>query len=288
MPLKATTEAPSEPQAPLNAASADTSNTPLRWLIGGTTGAGKTQLLATLPGKKFLYNFDPNTMATLEGFDIDYEEFLVDVTDLDLSVKTLKTGVGDSSGTRRRIEPKTYIDWEADFDSRLESGFFKNYDYIAFDSLTMFLAIIMDRVLYLNGRLGKQPEQADWAAQVNTVSNVFRAVSGQNKGIFATAHIETKQNDLTKKIYNQFILTGQLRQRLPILFNNVLVAIADSDEKTISHLVQTRSDRENPIIRTSLRNLNFFEDVTIDDFSRPEAYGLSALLRKAGKLSAVG
>jgi len=42
---------------------------------------------------------------------------------------------------------------------------FDNVDWIGYDSATLFLEIIMDRILYLNKRPGKQPEQADWAAR---------------------------------------------------------------------------------------------------------------------------
>ena len=58
----------------------------------GTTGVGKTTQFLTLPGKKFIYLFDPNALRSLAGHDVDYEEFRIDSMDLDLSVKSLKKG----------------------------------------------------------------------------------------------------------------------------------------------------------------------------------------------------
>lgn len=262
---------------------------PQRFLVTGLTGGGKSTNFLTLPGKKFMYIFDPNALASIEGFDVDYEEFNVEATDVDMSVKTLKADVGDKPSGK--IEPRTYVKWEEHFEKHLEKGFFNNYDWIGFDSFTLFSDIVMDRILYLNKRPGKQPEQADWAAQVNTIGNVFRVLSNLKAGIYCTGHVDTRQDELTKKIYNRPMMTGRLRVRIPLLFNNVLVAISQGDEKGQEYLVQTRPDREYPVVRTNLKGLEMFEDVTIPEeaFKKPELlpqYGLGALLRKAGKLPA--
>ena len=44
----------------------------------GTPGSGKTALFSTIPGKKFLYIFDPNTLQPIKEQDIDYEVFRPD------------------------------------------------------------------------------------------------------------------------------------------------------------------------------------------------------------------
>src|SRR6185437_6635319 len=255
---------------------------PDRFLLMGTTGAGKTSQILTLPGKKFAYIFDPNCLASLEGYDIDYEEFLVDATDVDLAVKTLK-GSGPQDVSSRRIEPKTYLNWEKHFESRIDSGFFDQYDWICFDSFTMFLELVMDRLLYLNGRTGKQPEQADWAAQVNTVGNVFRVFSARKTGILCNGHLDERQDELTKRIFFRPMMTGRLRVRIPLLFNHVLVCHSDQGE----YSVQTQADKLYPTIRTAFKNLDMYEDVTIRDFNRPTDYGLGALLKKAGRAAPV-
>jgi hypothetical protein len=253
-----------------------------RVLAAGFGGGGKTTQFLTLPGKKFAYLFDPNSKSSLIGHDIDFEEFNPDINDIDIAVKTLKSDVGDKG---RAVEPKTYNSWEKDFESKLDEDFFAPYDWIGFDSFTMFLAIIMDRLLYLNKRPGKQPEQADWAAQVNVVTNVFRVLSGLGKNLYATCHIDMRQNDVSKKVYNHLLLTGALRTRTPLLFNHVLCFMGNSDEEHIQYIAQTRSDRENPWIRTSMKGLEYLEDITIpfpDGFKDPEQYGLGALFKKAG------
>src|SRR3989304_5664694 len=44
----------------------------------GSTGSGKTTQFLTLPGKKFMYLFDPNAILSIKGYDVDYEELLLD------------------------------------------------------------------------------------------------------------------------------------------------------------------------------------------------------------------
>jgi len=244
-------------------------------------GSGKTTQFLTLPGKKFMYVFDPNALQTLRGHDVDYKEFCPDITDLNLSVQTLKAGRGDTN--KRRPEPKTYIDWEEDFEQRLEDGFFDDYSWIGFDSFTNFLEIIMDRTQYLSNRLGKQPEQADWAAQMITCQNVWRVITSLKLGVFATAHLDLRQNETSKKVYNHLMITGRLRVRLPQLFNNVWACHADIDAKGKPQFeVQTYPDKEFPTIRSQFKT-QVYEDVTIPDFKGDlTKYGLGRLLRQFG------
>lgn len=252
---------------------------PSRFLLLGPGGGGKTTQIITLPGKKFVYVFDPNCIASLEGYDVDYEEFLVDVMDVDLAVKTLKND-GPKDRSSKKIEPKTYLNWEKHFEEHIDSGFFDQYDWICFDSFTMFLELVMDRILFLNGRTGKQPEQADWAAQVNTVGNVFRVFTARKTGILCNGHLDERQDELTKRIFFRPMMTGRLRIRVPLLFNHVLACYSDGGK----YEFQTQSDKLHPFIRTAFKNLEMYEDATIEDFNKPEEYGLGRLLKNAGKV----
>lgn len=255
----------------------------IRFLVAGYMGSGKTTQILTLPGRKFLYAFDPNALQTIRGHDIDYEAFLPEVTDLDISVKTLKANVGDKPQGGRRPEPKTYIEWEADFESRLSDGFFNDYDWLCFDSFTNFLEIIMDRTQYLSGRLGKQPEQADWAAQMITCQNVWRVLASLKLSIYATAHLDLRQNDTSKKIYNHLMMTGRLRTRIPLLFNNVWTSHGDIDDKGKPvYEVQTVPDKEYPSIRSQFA-CNAYENVTVPSFTGDlTSFGIGGLLKRFG------
>ena len=230
-----------------------------KFLVIGQTGSGKTSLFSTLPGRKFMYIFDPNALNTIQGQDIDYELYTPDV--VDMKAQALKKGVGDKA--TKILEPRTYVDWELDFEKKLASGFFDDYDAVGFDSLTTFCDIVMDRVQFLNGRFGRQPEQDDWAAQISTIKKVLRVATSLPCQFFATAHKDMKQDELTKKIYYQIVLPGQLRVKLPLLFSEIYNCDVEVDANNQSvYKIQTKPDRFHPVARCTL-GLDQFVDVTI-------------------------
>lgn len=252
-----------------------------RMLAVGGGGGGKTSAFLTLPGKKFIYLFEPNALSTLQGHDIDYELFVP--TELNLNAVALKAGVADTFGKPPKDGPKTYVDFEKDFEDRLHSGGFDGYDTIGFDSMSTFQDIVMDRILWLNGRSGKWPEQADWTATMNTIKNVMRTFTGmQGKNIYVTAHIEYKQEQDSGKMMNVLNLIGRLRNSLPLLFSDIWQFYGDRDKGgNTRYYVQTQQDRYSPYLRCTLRGINATEDVTIENWLNPEKYGVGRLMQQA-------
>jgi hypothetical protein len=145
----------------------------------------------------------------------------------------------------------------------------------------------MDRILTINGRPGQWPQQDDYGPQMITLSNVCRTLVGMGKTIYMTGHLEYKQDELSKKIFRQPMMTGRLRNKLPLLFSDIFLAEAESDGKgNTSYKIQTAKDRMTTAVRTSVRGLEAFEDVTIDWKKPLESQGLGRLLKleKEGKL----
>ena len=247
----------------------------------GPLGVGKTTQFLTLPGKKFLYVFDPNALESLEGADIDYLTFIPDKDDLTLAIQTLRKEGGKVVGDRPRdIEPLTYVKWEEDFHARVEAGFFSEYQWVGFDSATTFSDIIMDRVLYLNKRQGKQPEFADHAAEMNTMKNVFRVVAGFDCNLWVTAHTEEIQDETTKRISRRIMFTGKNRVRIPLMFGNIFCLWAEETKDKGYFTARTIPDRLNPVARTTSKTLKPLEDVTID-FKKPlVGQGIASLLAR--------
>ncbi|KKL67674.1 hypothetical protein LCGC14_2132580, partial [marine sediment metagenome] len=217
--------------------------------------------------------------STLKGHDVDYEIFTPDV--LNLKAVTLKKDVADTYGKPQ--EPRTYVEFEKDFEERLDGGFFNDYDAIGFDSMTTFSDIVMDRIMYLNNRFGKWPEQADWTATMNTIKNVMRTwTSIEDCVSYVTVHNEFKQEDASGKMMNVLVLIGRLRNSLPLLFSEIWRFYADTDKDgNPRYYIQTTQDRYNPYIRNTMRGLSPVEDVTIENWMKPEDYGISALIQKS-------
>jgi hypothetical protein len=263
-------------------------------LLIGPGGGGKTSQYWTLPSPGFLYIFDPNALASLEGLDMEYEKFCPDLLDINVHPLSAKKG---ADSTMTADEPVTYTNWEKHFEDSLESGYLDKFAWIGMDSFTTFSDAVMDRVQYLNGRFGKQPEQADWTAQMFTIQNVFRSMAARNQLFVATAHEELRQEgDGTGRMKYQPVMTGRLRVRIPLLFSNIFRCEAESDRAGTRFIMHTAPDNLHPYGRVSKRIREIFVnteggmppelDVTIEDFTKASDYGLGSLLKKAGMVPA--
>jgi len=248
-----------------------------RILVLGDTGSGKTTQFATLPGKKFAYLFDPSAILSLRGQDIDYEEFLP--SELDLKLTSLTKDRGDIKKSSEGAE--AYRAWEKDFDEKFDGGFFDKYENIMMDSSTTFLDMIMDGVLAINSRGGQWPQQDDYGPQMITFHKVVRAFVSMGKRVYFTAHYNVTKDEVLGRVFRLPMMTGRLVRKIPLLFSEVLSleAVADGSGKVV-YRCQTKPDRLTPNIRTSIKGLEPFEDVTID-FNKPlEGQGLGRLLTK--------
>jgi len=259
-----------------NAKDLKTSNKHLFFILG-PTGSGKTTQFLTLPGRKFMYLFDPNAVNSIAGHDVDFEQFLPDR--LNLAVSSLKKGLGDRPS--RAVTNNAYIEWERDFEKRLSEGFFNTYDAIAFDSCTTLLDMIMDRVLTINGRPGQWPNQDDYGPQMNTFTNIVRTATSLGKTVWFTGHVEPRKDEITGRLFNSPLLTGRLKSKLPLLFSDIYIAEATSDrEGRVKYTLQTVPDKMNPLARCSLRGLAPWQDVTLNMNKPLEGQGLGKFLTK--------
>jgi hypothetical protein len=204
-----------------------------------------------------------------------------------MAIKTLKKGHGDPNIIKQKqLEPQVYKNWLEHFTEWAEGGRFDDLDWLIIDSFTTFSYSVMDRILWLNKRMGFQPQQDDWGAQVQNITDIWRVLSAIGCNIYCTAHLEARKNDITGRTYNHLMMTGQLRTRIPLLFSNIWGFVVDSDKEGPFWTVQTVSDRETPNIRCSVKGLQPYEDVTLD-FDQPLiGQGVAGLLERTPAPSA--
>lgn len=263
-----------------------------KFLIYGKTGGGKTTLFRTIPGRKFLYMFDPAGMnSILPGDDITYEEFLVDTAPM--NVNTLKGTKDSESPNYSNME--SYVKWEQDFENRLSKNWFNDpsviidgvpggFDAIGFDSLTTLADLVMDRVLQLNMRAGKNPEIADYGIQTNTLARIIRNAAATNCIIYLTAHEQAVQDKLLKTVNNEIMVTGQLKVKLPLLFSEIYHAYGMVVGGKPEYKLMTVAEDMYPLARCSqiMRDsgIAVLHDATIKDASNPTLFGLGPVLNK--------
>lgn len=258
-----------------NAMSATTSATK-RLLIVGPPGSGKTSQIWTLPGKKFLYHFDPNTMSTIKGLDIEYESFLPDVIELDASLKKFnKEGKSDRVHGKPR-EPTTYNRWVEHLNEQGSSGFFSQFNWLCIDGLTFLAKACMQRQLFINGRYGDIEELADYRVVGSKLTAVFDSICSTDINIYMTGHIDTYQDEKTNRIETLIRSPGSSRNMLPLIFTDIWSA-EYGDGK---YSVRTKPDKRGlQSIRCSMQRVPETVDVTIPDFPSSKG-GIGALLAK--------
>lgn len=255
-----------------------------RVLLVGRSGAGKTTQIWTLPGKKFLYIFDPNALSSLQGCDVDYESFSPDVLELDMSLKGFNKGAkSDKPTNRSKSEPSVFLKWVDDFNKRYDAGFFNDYQWLLFDSATFFTKALMDRQLFINGRYGEVEDRADYKIVGAKISDIFSNISQMKINIMMTGHIATFQDEKTQRIDTQISLPGRARNSIPMQFTDIWMTYYDGEgqkgEK--QYRVRTVPDaRGLQDIRCSIQGLQPVEDVTIRDFKNPTLYGVGKLLQQ--------
>jgi GTPase SAR1 family protein len=252
-----------------------------RLLVVGPTGSGKSTQIWSLPGRKFLYVFDPNTMPSIKGCDCDYEEFFPEFLEMDTTLKGFNRGA-KSDRPKKAKEPTVYIDWGENINKKVESGFFADYNWLIIDSLTFLSKAAMDRTLYLNGRYGDLEDRSDYRVVGSKLAHIFNAISGMSINVYCTGHIRAFQDEKTQKVTTEISLPGSARQSLPLMFTNVWLAkTKENDDGDVRYFMRTKPEtRGFQDIRSCIQDLETEEDVTID-FSRPEKGGIGALLKRA-------
>ncbi len=251
-----------------------------RVLLIGPTGSGKSAQIWTLKGKKFVYVFDPNTMPTLRGCpDTWFVEFYPEFADLDATLKGFNKG-SKSDKPKKAKEPHLYMRFIDHLNDFVDSGKYKNYDWLVFDSGTFVAKAIMDRQLYINGRYGDIEDLGDFRVVGSKMAEVWNSLAGLDINILTTGHLQVYEDDKTKKIVTQIYLPGKARNILPITHSNVWEAMAGEKAGTweIKTVPEKRGLQE---IRSSIKGLKPVEDVTIKDFRNATRYGIGALLERS-------
>jgi hypothetical protein len=265
------------------------------YLFLGVVGSGKTVLWSTIPGRKFCYNFDPGGLKSVRGVDINYEEFLPK----DISTKMITSGISD---TYPPLSQRVYNQWENDFETRLNSRWFtdKNVthkdsdgtevqggvDVVVIDSASTWTNMIIDELQIRNNRVGLPPDfEHEFHTAMNLISRVVRTLTSLGITVVMCVHERTIQDKVTQRVMSELALVGQLRQSIPLLFDEIYHLEGRDEGGKAKFKILTRPTSIYQIARTRVGRgiYELWEDVTVD-FSKPiEGQGIAALMLKAKK-----
>ncbi len=245
-----------------------------RILMIGGTGTGKTSQLLTLSGRKFAYIFDPAGLSSLEGHDIDYATFFPLPGEVDMAPRSiLRKGLqySDSDG---KIEPTLYNRWRVDINKRALDGFFDGYDIVAFDSLTMLSKAAYDRVLYLQRKVKREDERTDYRLAGEAITNAVQSITSIPCTIYCTVHDQKQKEEVARAP----TIPGGSKTFIPRMFSDIFVTSIETTKEGAKYMMQTRPDRRQTLVKTSVKGLELFEDVTIDFGRSPEGQGIGGIL----------
>jgi len=172
-------------------------------LIWGPSGAGKTTLACTAPGKKLLISFDPDGAASVAGRD-------------DVFVADLSTS------------PTTIVEqFKADTNPLGIASVMDEYDTFIVDSLTNAqLLSVLDSVKKLRGATIEKPSKETYqyrnALITSLVMNVLRVTAKHGKHVIFIAHeAQPLRNDEGVVQSITISLGGQLQTDAPVQFSEV-------------------------------------------------------------------
>ena len=243
--------------------------TQFKFVLAGDTGTGKTSQFRTMPGRKFAQLFDPAARSTLTDADGELEDWLPLPSELDIMPRTKAA----------TYKPALYTRWAKDFNEKSKKGFFNTIDSYMLDSLTL-----LDQSC-LREELSKNPtdERIAYRMAGETIVQAMWALAALPCNVLLTLHTKYATDNETSKKEHRLTISGGAKIYLPRLVSALWFTQQVEGDNGVRYMVLTRPQSKWPHVRTprAFSHLPLYADLTIDDWSKPEEYGIGKLIKES-------
>jgi len=203
-------------------------------IIYGGTGSGKTSLLRTCRLPLHVDSFDPGGSKVLQG-----EAILNGVTYPD-EMSRGNIVVDSRFEVEEPAKPAAAKLWDEEFHRRKKMGYFDHIGTYVIDSMTTWAQDIMYEIIKKAGRGGGQPFQNDWLPQMTVIENALRDIISLPCDCILLGHDNADKDEATGKMFISLMITGKLVRRVPLLFDEMYVAMTKETSKGIEYQLLTQ------------------------------------------------
>jgi len=259
------------------------------FILVGPPGGGKSTLVGTMPGRTLVLAFDVSARAAYQKFGsggIDIVEILPEQQDLtpyttkDMKLVADGKMVAPNPGQKRETG-RVFLDIGAFVNKLVNDGTLPGiYQNLVTDTVTSLQGHALDAVMAKDGRAAHNPGVNDYTAAARLVESWFDQLTRLPMNTFFLVHDEPDKDEVTKRIMYRPLLTGRSGQRCINRVSHLMRCTALSNKDGVAYTLQTAPDVYSEAIRTSFIGLPPKMDVTIKDFSKPQEYGLGAIIKR--------
>ncbi len=214
-------------------------------LVYGDSGAGKTVFATGFPGPVFVADFDGKVSSAAS--------FYRGTPQLDLIEYETYSSHGAWITFVKKINEL----------SKVPPGDFP-FKTIIVDSITTFAASLMDEVMKQNPGSGRSkmldtsvPNLKDYQIAISHCKDIIKKILSfrDRCNVVMTAHVQRDKDETTGEILFQPLIWGKdLPNWLPMVFEEVFRAYAETKDNKSMHWAQTRAEKKY-IARTQIQKL---------------------------------
>ena len=271
-----------------------------RIVLFGMPGTGKTAQILTLPRPVFVYAFESSALATLRGAkDIHILPFFPrrPSDSNSLLARSIQKGgrrefdILSGEETSNKDYGQLYLDFARDATMRMEKDWWRSEGYktLVLDGLSTLSRHALSRVGVLQEKVKSEDKRTDYMQAGILTSEAFSYLSSQTPIFLAGLHYGTKVEERTGRTIKQLELPGSSRARLPAGSTICWRTCLGKDDTRKDPTTQTRfcaqtfPDREFDWIRPGPFKIPDLVDLTIEDWTQPELFGIGKLIRETQK-----